>query len=126
MNTPLEDPVVTIGKESFTLKFSMQCQYLMSKSGMDASDLITRKGNTSLALVLDAFRAMTSHHFIAARRPIPTAEEWAARIEEAAAPQTVQEALAGISKAVDAAILKWWGLQREPGEAPKTQAQNVQ
>jgi hypothetical protein len=116
MNTPLEDPVVTIGQDSYTLKFSLLCQYIADKNGINLLHIgdqirAAASGQGALALTLDLFAAMVSGNFVERQRPVPTAQDWALRIPEESMPE--------ITKAVWSVLGKWLGLPQTPPAAPQ-------
>jgi hypothetical protein len=129
VNSPLGDPVVTIGDKSYSLKFSLLCQYIADRRGVDLEHLIpmipnpepgegkpamvVKPGPGKLALILDLFAAMVAHNFVESQRPVPTAEEWALQLPEDSIP--------AISKAVIGALGKRLGLAQRPLAAPETE-----
>lgn len=109
---PVAYPTVTIGGETFTLKYGFLAEYKISEWGLEIGTVLkclspTNTDPRRVSYIFQLFAACVAHNFIDRKEPAPSPEEWAGRIEKAE-PDDAKRALAlqQIGAGVVAAIVK--------------------
>ena len=85
--SPIADPTVTVGVETFALRYSLIAEYKISEWGVDVGALLrsldSRNGDPKrFFYTCQLFAACVAHQFAAKGEPVPTAEQWMTRLSE--------------------------------------------
>ena len=110
--SPIADPTVTVGVETFALRYSLIAEYKISEWGVDVGALLrsldSRTGDPKrFFYTCQLFAACVAHQFAAKGEPVPTAEQWMIRLSEIEPDyEKMVKAFALIGAGVVEAILK--------------------
>jgi len=78
--------MITIGEDTYTVKFSMLSQFILDEAGIGPNELKVLGAETSrpgkVSLMFKLFAAGVAHHFVNQNQPVPSAAQWAARLGE--------------------------------------------
>ena len=99
---PLVYPTVTVGGETYTLKFEIGAEFMLDQMGVQLQQLPAIFGNPKgpgkVALIMKLFTACVANNFVDRGEPAPSAEQWAHQI--------TAEDFKAIAEAIPKAMLK--------------------
>jgi hypothetical protein len=123
-NSPIVYPKVTIGAEVLTVKIGLLAELIISRAGLSFPELITalrpqNRDPRKMALVFEFFAAAVAINYQEAGQPVPTSDQWAAKIDAAGGDlDGNQKLLVAIFSALTEAVLKRWPELRAVPETP--------
>lgn len=85
--SPVLHPTVTVGTEVLTVKVSLLAELIISRTGFSFGQLIqslvpkNNKDPKNTAYLFELWAACVAHNYADAGQPIPTADQWAQKVD---------------------------------------------
>lgn len=131
IGSPLTDPTVTVGGETFSVRYSIVAEFKISELGLEPLKLLEGIRHDSrdphkAFWMYSLFAACVAHNFIAKGLKPLTPEEWMLRVQSLVPELEVNEKLREMCTAVFQAIVKRWPVPKTTAPTPaQDQAEGV-
>ena len=127
--SPVTYPTVTVGAEVLTVKVSLLAELIISRTGFSFGQLINslvpknNKDPRNTAYLFELWAACVAHNYADAGQPVPTADQWAVKIDAATggwenSTPLLTEMYAALTTAV---VKRWPSLKPVPETTAKPQ-----